>query len=288
MRYFVAVADALSFTKGAQNLRLAQPSLTRQIKNLEDELGVSLLIRGGRRIGLTPEGRQFLSDAKRVLALCAESVKAVREMGGEGACELNIGYTATSHFDLLPVTLEAFRKLRADVTVNLFDMDRGEQFQALKSHKIDVGFVGLRPLPAHELSSVGVAEDLLLVALPSDHAMAKHSSVKLAQLASQFFIGMSPQTDPCSREWLLDICQEAGFTASILQEAETEAAAIRFVALGLGVAFVLSGTEQSPEGVTILPVSPPLRRESVIAWRRDDLSKPLRDYVKIVTEHSAR
>src|SRR6202030_2331726 len=80
LRYFIAVADELSFTKAAQKLRLAQPSLTRQVRNLEDEIGVRLLNRANNRITLTDEGRAFLFDAKKLLAMCAESIAAVQRM----------------------------------------------------------------------------------------------------------------------------------------------------------------------------------------------------------------
>jgi len=91
MRYFVAVAEDLSFTKAAQKLRLAQPSLTRQVRNLEDEIGVRLLDRGNNRVTLTEEGRRFLFDSKKLLAMCAENVAAVQRMNRGESTQLNIG-----------------------------------------------------------------------------------------------------------------------------------------------------------------------------------------------------
>jgi len=91
LRYFVAVADDLSFTKAAQKLRLAQPSLTRQVRNLEDEIGVRLLERANNRVALTEEGRRFLFDSKKLLAICAESVAAVQRMNRGEPSQLNIG-----------------------------------------------------------------------------------------------------------------------------------------------------------------------------------------------------
>src|ERR1700730_6569141 len=95
MRYFVAVADALSFTKGAEKLHLAQPSLTRQIKDLEDEIHVQLLDRSKQQVSLTPEGQSFLVDAKRVLDLSEQIVKNVQRLSHNEATPLNIGYVAT-------------------------------------------------------------------------------------------------------------------------------------------------------------------------------------------------
>ena len=288
LRYFIAVAEALSFTKAAQKLRLAQPSLTRQVRNLEDELGVRLLDRANKKVALTAEGRRFLFDSKKVLALSAESVAAVQRMNDGGNSQLNLGYIANIHYGLLPATLGAFRKLYPRVALNLFDMTSSEQFQALEGLKIDLGFVGLRPAHSnHDLHSEGVAYDTMLVALPARHPLAKKAKLKLADLASEFFIGMSAKTHPGAGEWLLETCESAGFAGKILQEADAEPTAIRFVADGLGVAFMPEQITGLPhEGVVFRPLSPPLRREATIAWRADNPSKPLQDYIQIVKDLS--
>jgi len=288
LRYFVAVAEALSFTKAAAALRLAQPSLTRQVRNLEDEIGVRLLDRENNRVTLTAEGRAFLFDAKKLLALCAESVAAVQKMGLSECSHLNIGYVANIHFGLLPATLGAFRKLYPRAALNLFDMSSAEQFQALDGHKIDLGFVGLRPeLSSHDLLSESVALETMLVALPDRHPLAKRTKLKLTDLAEQFFIVMSVKTHPGEREWLLETCQGADFSVKILSEADTEPIAITFVADGLCVALMPEQITGLPhKGVVFCPLSPPLRRESAIAWRADNHSKALKDYIQIVKELS--
>ncbi len=286
LRYFIAVADELSFTKAAQRLRLAQPSLTRQVRNLEDEIGVLLLNRANNRVTLTEAGRAFLFDAKKLLAMCAESVAAVQRMNRGESSELNIGYTANVHYALLPTTLGAFRKLCPGVALNLFDMRSDEQFQALASRRIDLGFVGLRPaLPGGDFLSECVAHDTIHVALPAGHPLARKSKVKLADLAPQFLIGMSVRTHPGEREWLLETCERAGFVAKILQEADAEPTAIRFVADGLGMALMPEQITALPhEGVVFRPLSPPLHREATITWRADNPSKPLQDYIRIVKD----
>ncbi len=288
LRYFVAVAEALSFTKAAQKLRLAQPSLTRQVRNLEAEIGVRLLDRASTGVALTEAGRLFLFDSKKLLAMSADSVAAVQRMSRGESSDLNIGYVANIHYGLLPATLGAFRKLCPEVALNLFDMTRAEQFYALNSRKIDLGFVGLPAATfGHDFLSECVAHDMVLLALPTDHPLAKKPKVKLADLALQFFIGMSAKNHPGEREWLLGICREAGFAGKILQEADSEATAIKFVVDGLGVALLPEQiTGLAHEGVIFRPISPPVRRESTVAWRADNPSKPLRDYIQIVKDLS--
>ncbi len=289
LRYFVAVAEALSFTRAAQKLRLAQPSLTRQVRNLETELGVLLLERANNRITLTEEGRLFLFDSKKVLAMCADSVAGVQRLGRKESDHLDIGYIANIHYGLLPATLGAFRKLCPRVALNLFDLTSAEQFQALDSGKIDLGFIGLNPaLSGHDLRSECVAYDAILVALPGGHPLVKKSKIKLADLAPLFFVGMSAKTHPGTREWLLDLCQRAGFAGKILQEADVEPTALKFVAGGLGVALLPEQVLELPhQGVVFRPLSPPLQRESTVAWRGDNPSRPLKDYVQIVKDLSS-
>jgi DNA-binding transcriptional LysR family regulator len=220
--------------------------------------------------------------------MCAESIAAAQRMNRGESSALNIGYVANIHYGLLPATLGAFRKLCPGVALNLFDMTSAEQFVALDGRKIDLGFVGLRPtLTGRHLHSACVAHDTMLAAIPANHTLAKKSKITLADLAPQFFIGMSDKTHPGAREWLTETCKEAGFAGRILQEADNEPIIIQFVSDGLGVALLPEQITGLPhEGVVFRPLVPALLRESTIAWRGDNPSKPLQDYIRIVKELS--
>jgi DNA-binding transcriptional LysR family regulator len=174
------------------------------------------------------------------------------------------------------------------VALNLFDMTSAEQFAALDGRKIDLGFVGIPPsLSGQDLLCACVARDTILVALPERHALAAKPKVRMTDLASQFFIGMSARTHPGAREWLIATCQEAGFAGRILQETDSEPTVMQFVADDLGVALLPEQVTGLPhEGVVFRPISPPLLRESTIAWRADNPSKPLQDYIQIVKDLS--
>jgi DNA-binding transcriptional LysR family regulator len=173
LRYFVSVAEALSFTKAAEKLHTAQPSLTRQIKDLEEELGVRLLNRTKQQVTLTEEGRSFLADAKRLLALAAETVESVRRLHSGEVRALNVGYVSNLFYDLLPRTLTSFRQLFPTVSVNLFDMSCGDQFRALEDGKLDLGFVGLHePIARRGLEFRTIASYKTVAALPKDNPLA--------------------------------------------------------------------------------------------------------------------
>jgi DNA-binding transcriptional LysR family regulator len=284
LRYFVAVADTLNFTKAAAALHLAQPSLTRQIQNLEEEIGVRLLDRSKKHVGLTDEGRAFLVDARRLLALASESIQSVQRLSRGETGQLNIGYLSNFNFDLLPKTLAAFRQDHSHVALNLFDMTPAEQFRALEARKIDLGFVGLRfPSASDALQWECLARHKTVVVLPLKHPLAKQRSINLRDLKAMFFVGMSEKTHPGFRDWLAQTCQPAGFTPRILQDAELEPGLMRFVAEGLGVTLAREQIKNIPHpGVVFRPLAPPVNADYWIAWNRDNTSRALSDYVQIL------
>src|SRR5512142_81765 len=180
LRYFVAVAENLNFTKAAAKLHLAQPSLTRQVHNLEEEIGVRLLNRSKSQVALTEEGRSFLVDARRILGLAAESVLAVQRLSRGETGQLNIAYLSNSDFELLPETLGAFRQAFPHIALNLFDMVPAEQLRALDTRKIDLGFVGLPPpATAVGLQWESIAQHKTVVVLPARHPLTWQRQVKL-------------------------------------------------------------------------------------------------------------
>jgi DNA-binding transcriptional LysR family regulator len=292
LRYFVAVAEELNFTRAAEKLRLAQPSLTRQIHNLEEELGVRLLDRTKNQVSLTAEGRSFLADARRLVALSLESVRAVQRFSRGESGQLNLGYLFKYNFDLLPATLATFDRTCPEIAVNLFDMSPAEQLRALAARKIDLGFVGLRPPADHQnMAILGwecVAHHEVVVVLPASHALAKQSKITITDLKSLFFVAMSEETHPGSREWLSGLCQQAGFTPRILQDVELESGIMTFVAEGLGVTLARGQLKNLPHpGVVFRPLAASVRADYSIAWHRENRSKALSQYVEIVKREAA-
>ena len=292
LRYFVAVAEELNFTRAAEKLRLAQPSLTRQIHNLENELGVRLLDRSRNQVSLTEEGRSFLVDARRLVALSLESVKSVQRFSRGESEQLNIGYLFKFNFDLLPVTLSTFYQMRPETSVNLFDMLPAEQLRALEARKIDLGFIGLRPQANEKHTAVlsweCVARHNVVVVLPETHPLAKKSKIKITDLKPLFFVAMSEQSHPGSRDWLTGICQEAGFTPRILQDVDLESGLMTFVAEGLGVTLAREQIKNLPHpGVVFRPLAIAAKADYWIAWHRENQSKALLQYIEVVKKQAA-
>jgi DNA-binding transcriptional LysR family regulator len=284
LRYFVAVAEDLNFTKAARRLHLAQPSLTRQIHNLEEELGVRLLDRSKSQVTLTEEGRSFLIDARRILTLATESVVAVQRLSRGEAGQLNIAYLPSFDFELLPETLRAFRQAFPHIALNLFDMSLADQLRALETRKIDLGFVGLPPSAAAAgLQWESIARQRTVVVLPAKHPLTSKRQVNLGDLTTMFFVGMSEKTHPGFRDWLNRTCHQAGFTPRVLQDAELEPALMMFVAEGLGVTLAREHIKKLPyPGVAFRPLTPPILSDYCIAWNRSNDSRALQQYIRIV------
>jgi DNA-binding transcriptional LysR family regulator len=291
LRYFVAVAEELNFTRAADKLRLAQPSLTRQIHNLEEELGVRLFDRTRNQVSLTEEGRRFLIDARRLVALSLESVKAVQRFSRGESVQLNLGYLFKFNFDLLPATLATFYQISPEIAVNLFDMSPAEQLRALEARKIDLGFVGLRPPAASKnltaLAWECVAHHKVVAVLPARHPLAKKSKVKMSDLKTLFFVAMSEETHPGSRAWLSGICQQAGFTPRILQDVNLESGLMTFVAEGLGVTLAREQIKNLLHpGVVFRPLATPAKTDYWISWHRENRSRALLQYIDVVKKQA--
>ena len=286
LRYFVCVAEALSFTRAAEKLHTAQPSLTRQIKALEDELGVRLLNRTKQKVTLTDEGRSFLADAKRLLALAAETVESVRRLHTGETRTLNVGYVSNLFSDLLPRTLASFHQAFPTIAVNLFDLSCGEQFRALEDGKLDLGFVGLHePIARRGLEFRTIAAYKSVVALPKNNALAATTKVSLKALAPMFFIGMSETSYPGYRDWLIKTCERSEFTPKILQDVDLERKMIHAVAAGLGVAIVPEQLKRlEHENVVFRALDPVIMTEGCVAWRDQNPSAALQAYIRIVEQ----
>jgi len=235
-------------------------------------------------VALTEEGRSFLVDARRILALATESILSVQRLSRGETGQLNIAYLSNSDFELLPETLAAFRQTFPHVALNLFDMAPAEQFRALEARKIDLGFVGLPP-PASfcDLRSESIARHRTVAVLSVKHPLTRKRQVNLHELKTMFFVGLSEKTHPGFRDWLNETCRSAGFTPRVLQDAELEPALMTFVAEGLGVSLAREHIKKVPHpGVALRPLVPPVKIDYCIAWNRANDSRALYQYIEIV------
>ena len=290
LRYFVIVAEELSFTRAAEKLHLAQPSLTRQIKNLEAELRVQLFSRNTRRITLTEQGQFFLERTKRLLAQSALDVQDVRQCGMDRrAGSLNIGYTADLHYNLLPGALGQLRSIRPEVSLHLFDLTGSEQLKAFEKNKLDVSFVReFKPPSKTGLQSREIYDCEVMAVLPETHPRAHEPELTLAELKSSPFVVLSDALYPGTYRWLARACRKAGFAPKIAHEVDRTATLLGCVGLKLGVALLPESCRKLPhEGAVFRPLSDPVRSRTEIVWKKRALTKSLQEYVELIRKRPA-
>lgn len=285
LRYFVAVANALSFRRAAEELHIAQPALTRHIKALEETLGVRLFNRDKHHVELTPAGTAALERANIVLQNVGTFVCDTRlaEKGELG--RLRVGFVSHSAYEYVPRIVRAYRALHPRVNIELHKFLATEQYDVLLQRKIDVAI--LRPLydDPRVMSSI-LVRPAFYAALPSDHPLASESSIRLSDLSEEAFVTLPSSAGASFHTQVLDFCHAAGFLPKVIHEAADVQAVIGTVGSGMGVAIVPEPVIRlQAYGVAYVILSDITdTADFVIAWRRDEQSKLIAGFVELAQE----
>lgn len=293
LRYFAAVADELHFGRAAQRLRIAQPPLSQQIRHLEDELGVALFHRTKRRVELTEAGQAFLARVRVILATAGDAVTEAQRVARGELGRVAIGFMSAAMLDQFPAILRGFRRGFPDAEVQLSQMPSNEQLKAVASGHIDVGFVDI----SHRTPTVMVGDtavrierawsEALLVALPPDHRLARRRAVALADLATEPFVTLPRQPATGFYDQIIGLCQAAGFSPIVRQEASQLPAMLTLVAAGLGVAIVPCCVCPQWRGqIAFRPLAEPASIDVTMIWRADDASPVLAAFREAVHRES--
>jgi LysR family hca operon transcriptional activator len=261
LRYFVAVAEEGSLTVAAQKrLHTAQPSLSRQIHDLELELGVQLLIRGPRGIELTASGRVFLDHARVALLQVEAAAEAARRAAQPARTSFAIGFLTGYEMDWLPAVMEILRTELASAEVVIHSQDSPDLAAGLIRGKIDLAF--LRPEPqAPGLKFRLLRRDPLIVLMPHDHALAARTSIRPQDIAGEKYIGVSAIRAPTLRAVIEDYARRTGIALKPEHQAENLAMAISLVASTGGVCLApLYAQNLLPKTVVSRPIqgAPPM------------------------------
>jgi DNA-binding transcriptional LysR family regulator len=231
LRYFVAVGEALHFGRAAARLRIAQPSLSHQIRQLETELQTPLLRRTKRRVNLTEAGRLFLDEARDILARVDHATVIARRGDGGEARRLRVGVGYCMDVPRITTVVSAFNARHEAVHVELHTLPVPVQSADLRGERLDLGFV--RP-PASDpaLSSEVLAGEPLVVALPARHRLAVKDSLRLSMLASESFVLPPRVTVPIFHDVVVRACRSAGFVPHAPHEADHLEILLGLVAAG--------------------------------------------------------
>jgi DNA-binding transcriptional LysR family regulator len=277
LRYFVAVAEELNFTRAAANLHVAQSAVSAQIRSLEEAVGVPLFERSSRRVDLTAAGRVFLDGARETLERLDEVTRQVRRVGRAEAGELAIGFIGSQSHEWLPQVLRRFRQKYPAVDVTLTELVPSQQMEALLLHRLDVGIIGVidgKPPPGIQIESI--TEERPVAAVPNDHPFAHRESLRLEELKSEPFIFTSRENAPSYRAWFTRLCHRAGFVPRVVQEVDRARTGVQYVAAGFGVSVFSEHVSRLPApGVSFIPLRPiGLKLRFGVAWRKEG-SQPL-------------
>jgi DNA-binding transcriptional LysR family regulator len=240
LRYFVAVAEALNFTKASARLRVAQPALSRQMTDLEEEIGVDLMKRSPRGVTLTAEGKLFLDEVRELLKRADESVKKVRALARGEYGELHIGYSPTPTIEILPPALAAFQKAVPGVQVLLHDLSSDEIMDGLRSgtlqlavtpaerggHMMDIEFESLRNYP-------------ICLALAAGHALARLKSIPLHKIAKEPLITLSRKEYPGAYSSLEQLFRPLGVKPRIALEVDSSSSLVAAIESQRGIGLAI-------------------------------------------------
>ena len=236
LRYFLAVGEASNFTKAAARLRVAQPALSRQIQDLEEEIGVSLLRRSSRGVTLTAEGKLFLEQVRELLKHADVSVEKVRALARGQYGELHVGYAAVPTTVILPPTLAAFQKVAPDVKVVLHDFSSDELISGLRNGTLELAIM-VEPTAEQ---TAGIEFEVLQtsplgVAMSATHPFARLKSIPLKKLAAEAIVGLSRKDYPEFQRFIDRLFASVDVKPQIAVECDSISSLITEVEAGRGV-----------------------------------------------------
>ncbi len=283
LRYFVAVAEELHFSRAATRLHITQPALSRQIRALEAEVGIILLRRTKRTVELTEAGTAFLVEVRKALQQVELAIHVAQRAARGEIGTLRIAFTPSAMHRVLPKILKQFRDRHPDVKLEMTELCTLDQVNALRTETVDLGLLH-PPIEAPLLDLYPLQGEKLVVALPATHPLAKQQQLPLKSVATESFI-LHPRCEgPVLYDQILSLCRAAGFEPHIVHEEVKHQTRVGLVAAGIGITFVPKSLQQSAlAGVTYCPLTgtaPEL--QLAVAWRKEHMSPALQKVLKVI------
>ena len=286
LRCFVTVAEELHFGRAAARLNMTQPPLSRQIQVLEHIVDAPLLERTSRSVRLTPAGRSFLPEARRILKLAESASQVARRIAMGKTGSLKLGYTAAAAYGYLPELIAACRARLPEVDFSLKEMVSGDQLEALTSGQIDAGLLR-PPIGRPELATRRVLAEPLLAAIPRKHPLASAAMLSIKDFDGQHFVMYSPYESRYFHDLLVALFTQADILPRYVQHLGQIHSILAMVRAGLGAAIVPAAAASlriADVKLRPLKLRSPTPVELFLVWRRDCENPLLPSLIEIASE----
>jgi LysR family transcriptional regulator, benzoate and cis,cis-muconate-responsive activator of ben and cat genes len=284
LRYFAAVAKELSVGRAAIALNISQPPLTRQIQQLEDQIGAKLFLRSVRGMELTDAGRTLFEDASDIMSLVDRASERAQRAAQGLIGRLDVGIYGSGVYDIVPQILGRFRNAFPEVKIVLHPMNKAEQVEALRHRRINIGFNRLVPRYPDIGARVAMWERLYAV-VPESSTLASLKVISIGDLADLPFILFPGIARPNFNDFVASMCQQHGFSPHIAQEVGDAVTGVSLVANGFGVCIVPEAvTNFRLNGISYLPIedSPPALLDITCLYNMDDCSPIVREFLAVL------
>jgi DNA-binding transcriptional LysR family regulator len=285
LRYFVTVAEELHFGRAADRLHMAQPPLSQQIRQLEAELGFQLFHRTKRSVQLTEAGQVFLAESQKILRQLDQAIQIGQQASRGELGQLAIAFVSSATYNVLPPILQAFRAAFPQVRLELHELTTDQQLHWLQARRIDLGFVR-PPVEDEQFQRLDIFQEPLVVALPIAHPLAVLPQISLGWLAGEAFILFPRPLAPGLYDQIISLCQQAGFSPSVVQEAIQMQTIVSLVAAEIGIAIVpISLQNLQRKGVVYKPLIEPTPQAAIaLIWRTQDPSPTVQRFLEVVQQ----
>lgn len=237
LRYFVAVAEELNFTKAAQRMCTVQPSLSQQIKDLENEVGVQLLVRSNRKVELTEGGKAFLKQALLSLEHAELAIQDARKVANLQKDQLNIGFVPVAEMKIFPYIMPNIRAHFPELKIHFHSLTDADQFKALKNGQIDIAFTRYED-SSSDIECVQIFNEPLALIVPKDDPITEQRHVSIKSFNGQNFVVSDGDSSPQLHKVIMEYFKEAKLDVNVVQHSTNILLNVNLVGMGVGWSLV--------------------------------------------------
>tara|TARA_R110002020_G_scaffold240089_5_gene452737 strand:+ start:438 stop:1385 length:948 start_codon:yes stop_codon:yes gene_type:complete len=285
LRYYIVVAEQLHFGRAAKLLNISQPPLSNQIKHLEEEIGVQLLIRNNKEVRITPAGQHFLEAAKNCITTLDKEIAFTQRIaqGKEGA--ISIGFSGTMSFHLIPSIVKDFKRSHPGIDIRLQQLTTHNQVIGLIHGTIDVGFL-VAPVLDKRIDNITILEEHFVACLPKSHPLATCSQIiDVSKLCDENWVMTPREAGHGYYDAIMSLCKEQNFIPNVIQTAQEQQTLVALVAAEIGVTLLPhSATYIKNDHVVYKEINSDVKKISAMAWNSSLLTDAARFFIQYIEE----